>query len=194
MNKSLPVTLLKPAACLLVGASAVFGCSAANALTFNWSFINTNGTPNATGTTSGTITGLTEGVNNISPGLSPPGLSAILTSSTSGNGLPVPETWLGGTGTITVTSGAVSNYNFTFSNTISEFRGDNTNGIAYVKRFSTNNNDLTFGSNPITFSSASAAAVPGPLPILGLPAAFLSTRKLRRRIKASKNVASTSLD
>ena len=34
---------------------------------------------------------------------------------------------------------------------------------------------------------------PAPLPILGLPAAFLSTRKLRKRIKASRENSSSSL-
>jgi hypothetical protein len=114
----IPSTLLKPAALLLLGASTVFGCSVAHALTFNWNFNNTDGNPVNTGTTSGTITGLVEGNNNVDNNNSL--LIATLTSSTSGN-LSVPQTWSqanGGLqgGFITVTSGNISDYNFNFNN------------------------------------------------------------------------------
>jgi hypothetical protein len=43
-----------------------------------------------------------------------------------------------------------------------------------------------------TLASPSAAPAPGPLPILGAAAAFGASRKLRRRIKTIKVVASTA--
>jgi len=43
-----------------------------------------------------------------------------------------------------------------------------------------------------TLASPSAAPAPGPLPILGAAAAFGASRKLRRRMKAIKVVASTA--
>ena len=43
------------------------------------------------------------------------------------------------------------------------------------------------------FSAPSAAAVPAPLPILGLPAVLFYSRKLKKRIKASRELSSASL-
>ena len=193
----IPSTLLKPAALLLLGASTVFGCSVANALTFNWNFNNTNGNPANTGTTSGTITGLAEGNNNVDNNNSL--LIATLTSSTSGN-FTVPRTWsqanggLAG-GFITVTSGNISDYNFFFNNGTAEFRGIKEPGASENSFVSVPNvgTDRTANGlrDPITFTSTEA--VPGPLPILGIPAVLLWSRNLKKRIKARWEASSAAL-
>lgn len=189
--------LLNPAAFLLLGASAVFGSSAANALTFNWNFSTTNGNPVNTGTTSGTITGLVEGNNNVDNNNSL--LIATLTSSTSGN-LSVPQTWsqanggLAG-GFITVTSGNISDYNFNFNNQIAQFRGIKEVGVnenSFVNEPNVGTDRTTTGlRDPITFTSATT--VPGPLPILGIPAVLLYSRNLKKRIKARREALGASL-
>ena len=46
---------------------------------------------------------------------------------------------------------------------------------------------------PVTSSTVSAAVVPAPLPILGLPAVLFCSRKLKKRIKASRELSSASL-
>lgn len=186
-------TLLKPAALLLLGASAVFGGAAANALTFNWSFINSSGTPSSSGSaTSGTITGLLDNTTNnldTSPSITLTVLSATNLSA------PYFFDSADNVGSITVLNGAVTAYNGVFFNNNggNQRLYMNDSNDAFYQDLTLSRYDRSQTSNPVTFT-ASAAAVPGPLPILGLPAAFLSTRKLRRRIKASREVASTSLD
>ena len=193
----IPSTLLKPAALLLLGASTVFGCSVANALTFKWNFNNTDGNPVNTGTTSGTITGLVEGNNNVDSNNSL--LIATLTSSTSGN-LSVPQTWSqanGGLqgGFITITSGNISDYNFNFNNGTAQFRGIKdppTSENSFVNEPNTGTDRTASGlRDPITFTSTEA--VPGPLPILGIPAVLFYTRKLKKRIKARREASSAAL-
>jgi hypothetical protein len=51
---------------------------------------------------------------------------------------------------------------------------------------------LTNGDT-ITLNVGTAAAVPAPLPILGLPAVLFYSRKLKKRIKASREISSASL-
>jgi len=181
--------LLKASAYLMLSASVVFGSSSANALTFNWSFSNELGSPTGTGgTTSGTITGLDEGSNDLG---SKAGITATMTSSTSGNVLTVPLTWssLGSTtGFITVTSGNVVGYDFIFNSSNSRF-GGKINNYAYVNDFSAGV-DQAYLTN-INFSPSTP--VPAPLPILGIPAALVYCRKLKNRIKASRDSSNTSL-
>ena len=189
MSMRLPSTILKSAVYLLLGASAVFRGAAANALTFNWSFLNELGNPNATGgIASGTITGLDEGINDLAIKA---GIAATMTSSTSGNGLTVPLTWssLGqSTGIITIASGSVAGYDFIFNGNSSRF-GGKINNYAYVNEF-TVGIDQAYLTN-INFSLSTP--VPAPLPILGLPAVFFCIHKLRKRIKASREASSASL-
>ena len=182
---------MKPAVLLMLGASTVFGCSAANALTFNWTFQNTLGYPATGGIDSGTISVVGDGVYDISR--ADAGVTATFTGSTSGNSLS-PEAWSSGGnsyGSITVFEGQITNYGFRFINSTSEFFGDKTYG-AYVYDFSANNYDYTNQQNPLALSSAAAAA-PAPLPILGLPAVLFYSRKLKKRIKASREASSASL-
>ena len=185
MTRILP----KTTACLLLGASIVLGSSAAKALTFNWYFSNELGSPNATGgITSGTITGLDEGINDLAIKA---GITATMTSSTSGNGLTVPLTWssLGqSTGIITITSGSIDGYDFIFNSNTSRF-GAKINNYAYVIDFPAAI-DQAYLTN-INFTPS--APVPAPLPILGLPAVLFYSRKLKKRIKASREVSSNAL-
>jgi hypothetical protein len=172
----------------MLSASVVFGSSSANALTFNWSFSNELGSPTGTGgTASGTITGLDEGSNDLG---SKAGITATMTSSTSGNVSTVPLTWssLGSTtGFITVTSGNVAGYDFIFNSSNSRF-GGKINNYAYVNDFSAGV-DQAYLTN-INFSPS---PVPAPLPILSIPAALVYCRKLKKRIKASREASITSL-
>lgn len=48
---------------------------------------------------------------------------------------------------------------------------------------------ITRGSIPFVWAEATAVAVPGPLPVLGIAACFVYSRKLRSRIKKSGNAA-----
>jgi hypothetical protein len=62
--------------------------------------------------------------------------------------------------------------------------------------FSINGEDGCCGTGTATisnFSAPSAAAVPAPLPILGLPAVLFYSRKLKKRIKASRELSSNAL-
>jgi len=45
--------------------------------------------------------------------------------------------------------------------------------------------DFTLGSSNLTITPTSAVSAPGPLPALGVSAAFAFSRRLRRRINAS---------
>jgi hypothetical protein len=53
--------------------------------------------------------------------------------------------------------------------------------------------DGTSTSDTISVNGTTAAAAPAPLPILGLPAVLFYSRKLKKRIKASRELVSASL-
>jgi hypothetical protein len=199
VNKSIPITILKPAACLLVGASAVFGCSAANALTFNWSFVN------GSDTFSGQLINLSPGLNDSASNAVNPFYATVTTAPSSFANITSRQLdFFSGDLTVSQDGATVSNNSIRFTyispgvESYDLFVNQASNGIAnfvvsYLDRTSIFNPPVDSGGiGPIT--SGSGAAVPGPLPILGLPAAFLSTRKLRKRIQASRATSSASLD
>ena len=177
-------TLLKPAVCLLLCASAVLGCTAANALTFNWSFINNGGVPSSAGSTTGTITGLNEGTNDFS-------IAGITATVLTSQNLPVPSVFNSGSagnisssGTIVVTGGVVTSYAVGIERQIDA--ATKLYALRLNSGFSTYDNgrgvaDVSTGSSTVTF--ASVADVPAPIPILGLPAVLFYSRKLKRRIR-----------
>ena len=191
LTMKLPFSVLRPAAYLLLGASTIFGCSTANALSYNWSFIN-NGNPTSGGTTSGTITGLIEGINDISggPGYNPNIVITVVDSvnTPDGNIFRSNDSFLRN-GDITVASGLVSGYNFTIYNASSYlvFRDYQVAQVADNDGISFGY-DTDFASNPVNFS-----AVPGPLPILGIPPVLLFSRRLKARIKARKEASIPAL-
>ncbi|MEI6029892.1 MAG: hypothetical protein WCQ20_01855 [Synechococcaceae cyanobacterium ELA739] len=186
---------------MLLGPWALFGCTAANALILNWSVSNQNGvvgsgrifasdTPtsapdiytatNITGTwTGGIITGL-NGAGTFDSGLGDNTFKYNSSSSEfllSGSGLNFAVSGL--------TFNAVNMYGAVLGYS-GAVRAD-YNGL-------TNPSDGSASSSFVNLTSSSArdVSVPAPIPILGLPAAFLSTRKLRKRIKASKETSNIS--
>lgn len=97
------------AACLLSGMCALATTLPANAVTFNWSYTNTGGAPETGGTTSGTITGLQEGINDLTAS----GISLTISQSQNVQ-LTTLSSGSGGNGTITVSGGNVTDYDFCF--------------------------------------------------------------------------------
>jgi len=81
-------------------------------------------------------------------------------------------------------SGATFSGSLTFNNkTISGL------GLTVGNSYSGLIND---SGDTLTLNAGSVAPVPGPLPILGIPAVLLYTRKLKKRIKASREASSAS--
>ena len=187
-------SLLRPAIFLLLGASAVLGCNNANALTFDWSFINNSGVPSSAGSTTGTITGLQEGTNDFS-------IAGITATVLTSQNLPVPTVFNSGSagnfssgGTIVVSGGVVSIYAISIERAMGP--GDKLYALRLNSGFSTYDDgrgvaDVSLGSSTVTFTSV--AEVPAPLPILGLPAVLFYSRKLKKRIKASRENSSNAL-
>ena len=211
-------TLLKPAVCLLLGASAVLYSRPADAAVFIYA---TESGGNVVFNYSGSIN-----VNTFSPGgggstfirtdayVSPatpsfysPGSSgsfvyfvnvfipSMPTFGTGATGDPYITTSFNSSGdmfsfdpnNIALRSGYVSGSSFSgsvsFTGTTFAQRGMMQG--TYIGTL-TNNDTITL--------NVGTAAVPAPLPILGLPSAFFYTRKLRKRIKASKVASNPSLD
>ena len=191
MSMRLPSTLLKAAACLLLGASFLAGTKASALTTFDWTSL-VNGNPGA-----GQFA-IAEDIGNLNPGV------GYLITSISGtfNGITIgalsqPGTYLG-------------NNNLYYYNTTNDFAVDgngvsfndiNSQAIEYniygagpntpADRFGTS--DTSVSGSSFTSSASVASAVPAPLPILGLPAVFFYSRKLRKRIKVSKEASGASL-
>ena len=184
-----PVT--KPALCLLLGASAIFGCTTANALTFNWSWTATNGYDyvNNTDLTGTVVTGT---VNNlVDNALNTTGMTATFTG-----GFNVGQTvaYIGGNG-IQVTNGSVvvPGLQAFFSSNDFSLQLEDPNGVSgiyggYASVFSQTEGAFLLMDNLTAPTFTSAATVPGPLPVLAIPAVLLYSRKLKKRIKStSKN-------
>jgi hypothetical protein len=102
------------------------------------------------------------------------------------------------------TSGALSTNNSQFerlSGFLDLTAGANTFSIQAGEEFGffssyASNEDCcgtTTNQTITSFSATSATAVPGPLPILGLPAVLFYSRKLKKRIKASREASSKAL-
>ncbi len=189
--------LLKPAACLLLGAAAVFGSNAAQAITMPWAMsLQVSG---ATQTGFGT-------------------LEATLLSGTTYQINSISGTWNGATITGLVTSYTEIITLNTISGIVNQF---DTQGVQNFKPVSTGYAFNTNGSNVVIhmvadpnwnvyqcqgfsggptclapsvggFTSVATinyASVPAPLPILGLPAVLFYSRKLKKRIQQRKALA-----
>lgn len=181
----IPSTLLKPAALLLLGASAVLSCSVANALTFDWATTGTNN--NGSGTFDITDESVTDG-----------GIYTITAITGNYNGAGI---------TILPTNSFWGNDNLFQYDELGTWKL-NINGISFVDTSNiqynlfcricdTTNYSQADESNvgPITSATAtaSASAAPAPLPILGLPAVLFYSRKIKKRIKGSRELSSSSL-
>ena len=185
-----PSTLTKSAACLLLGISAVFGSSAANAVTLKtYDLIYASDNPALPLSGSFTIDLDEPGVRN-----------------SNASGVPIWFTALTLTQTV---SGSPVTYTLSQYSTIS-WSPKPSIVIDFNSDLKPQFNDINFGaasSGPPTgyasfamigntgFNLISAApqAVPGPLPILGIPAVLFYTRKLKKRIKARKEASGASL-
>lgn len=188
----IPVLPQKFTGCLLLGASAVLWSTAANALSFNWSWTATSGDDGSGGDLTGTV--VTGTIDNLSDNfLNTTGMTATFTS-----GFNVGQTvnYYAGNG-IQVTNGSIVESGLEAVFLSNDYRlqlADPATGATagQAEDFSS----LSSGGNPAfvqTFSAptySSAAVAPGPLPILGLPAVLLYSRKLKRRIKAGRRVTS----
>ena len=157
----------KPAAiCLGLGLATLAACGPANALTFNWSFLNNNGTPSTGGTITGTISGLAEGINDVST-------AGITVNVLQSQNVPIGSLTTGadaaGFGTITVLHGNVTDYNFNIQNDNFYFGAGLGGGAGYVIL---DINDADVYNGPDNIFGSAPNPVPGPLPLLGASAAF----------------------
>ena len=211
-------TLLKPAVLLLLGASGVLGCAAANALMI------VNAYTSGTGTVidfSGTIdtSGLSLFSSNTNPSRFQAGgltTNAVFVNNTSGivnryNFSPSSAvTDVGSLDTVFVATSSIGDsFGFNLStspNSIvlasnyvsgSALAGSQTYSQSLVDLGLTagTSYNITAANNLITFNvfSSNPAAAPAPLPILGLPAVLFYSRKLKKRIKESRETSSNAL-
>lgn len=172
----------KPAAiCLGLGLATLAACGPANALTFNWSFLNNNGTPSTGGTITGTISGLAEGINDVST-------AGITVNVLQSQNVPIGSLTTGadaaGSGTITVLNGNVTDYNFNIikNDNSRTFGAGLGGGAGYVIP---DINDADVYNGPDNIFGSAPNPVPGPLPLLGASAAFAWSRRLRQRQRTS---------
>jgi enhancing lycopene biosynthesis protein 2 len=185
-------SLLKPAAYLLLGASAVFGCSAAQALTFNWSAsaVPSGSSAFVSGSGSGTFEA------NLSSGTTTYTMTSI-SGSWNSDAIIGPGTLAGADNTFDYAGDGTLNVNgagFAFQTATAEynlFYGGGGYGAA------NNMCDGPFGGggcvNDGLVTISSVAAVPAPLPILGIPPVLVYCRKLKKRIKARRDSSSPAL-
>jgi hypothetical protein len=174
---------------------------AADAASFNWSFINADGGPATGGSIAGTINGLSEGTNNfnsldpLNPGSPAYGISVDLNQAQNApTGFYDAGVISGSGGFITVSGGAVSDYNFTLflsgplpstTPTTATFSATLNSSASFLfNPANPGGSDTYFGPGTI-FSPASNATVPGPLPVLGFSMAFAWSRRLRQRLVAA---------
>lgn len=172
--------------CLATGACALLASLPANALSFNWAFLNNGGRPGVGETTSGTITGLNEGLNL----LNVEGITLFVESSQNAPDNTILTSGGTGRGSITVANGIIVAYNFSIPlGTALDFSAESDSYALYYD-YDTDYNDYndisSAGGIGNIFSSPGPAPVSGPLPLLGAGAAFAWTRRLRRRISASR--------
>jgi hypothetical protein len=183
---------LKVSACLVLGASAVLGSSSANALTlrtYDLSFTS-SGSSSLTGFF--TIDVDAAGASMVSWSGIPSWFRALtLTETVSGNPTPYTLADYSAINWDPKTPGSVNfnidlfdqfaDINF-FSNTAGVPSGMMPFGLRGSSAFYT-----------MTAATPTAAAVPGPLPILGLPAVLLYSRKLKKRIQARREATNPAL-
>jgi hypothetical protein len=194
--------LARPAALLLLGASTVFGCSVANALTFNWSLFGTLNSNNfASGTFDIAETSVTVGSLYVVTGISGTynGESILGLSSASVNSVAPDNIFqYQGEGSPLYVNGNGIGFRIATFNVRMYDRDLLSGSSTYAVADRTTRQNIStnaISNQGITLSSVSqvAAPVPGPLPILGLPAVLFYSRKLKKRIKESRKLSSASL-
>jgi hypothetical protein len=183
---------LKPVACLILGTSTIFGTSAANALTFNWSWTPTSYSPSSpTGPVTGTISGLLDNAQSQINGVA----VTVTSSPTTPSGGWDNSAWLYDSGAgFTVANGVVTGFDATYVSPLgSPFQGlvfsDGTQNIYPTL----SNLTINYSHSNPTAISTTFTPVPGPLPILSIPSVILFSRNLKKRIKARKESSSGGL-
>lgn len=190
MPVRIPSTLLKSAALLLLGASFLAGTKANAVTVFDWtSNVNPVG-PSGIGTFT-----INEDIGVLTPGTGYEitNITGTFNGATISTLLPVN----GFNGNSNLYYYNTSNF-FALDNPGVSFNADPGSGllVSYNLYGAETSSATTFdnddGISGGTFTST--ASVPGPLPILGIPAVLFYTRKLKKRIKARREASSASLD
>lgn len=161
----------------------------AKALTFNWQFNNTNGRPVGGGVVTGTISGLLDNTPNQITGLT---VGVTSTPNTPPGGWLTDWTYDRGSG-FSVANGVITAYNVNFVNSGGEqlFLGNNNYPDFFpevVNATGSYDNVDYISTNSVTFTPQ-AAAVPGPLPILGAASALGWSRRVRSRLRNAQRSA-----
>ena len=160
----------------------------AKALSFNWQFSNTDGSPVVDGVVTGTVSGLFDNTPNQTTGLT---LSVTSTPNTRPGGWLNDWAYNNGNG-FSVANGLITSYGVVYINSASDILslGDfiDPNPFPQVADNAGNYNNVTFYSNAVTFTPQ-VAAVPGPLPILGAASALGWSRRVRSRLRNAQRSA-----
>jgi hypothetical protein len=187
MPMRIPSTLLKSAALLLLSASFLAGSKASAVTVFDW----TSDVSGISGTGQFTIN---ENIGDLLPGNSYEitSISGTFNGATIGALLPADPA-----------AGSYNGNNNLYYYNTSNFFALDISGVSFDADGGLVNYNLygNSGASADSFSSSagpggtftSSASVPGPLPILGIPAVLFYTRKLKNRIKASRETSKASL-
>ena len=187
MTVRIPPTLLKSSACLLLGISAVFGSSAAKALnlqTYNLTYSSSNSS-----SLSGFFTIDVDQATTNYGTISIPSWFTALSLTETVSGTPSSYTLLDYQG-IYLSPSTTVNYNIDL---VPQFYDINFLSSPGSSAPSALFNNTLNGVGLYTLTSATPQAVPGPLPILGVPAVLLYSRNLKKRIKARREASEVSL-
>jgi hypothetical protein len=180
-----PSTLLKSSACLLLGISAVFGSSAAKAVTFQtYDLIYSSSNSSSL---SGFFTIDVDQASPISGGI--PSWFTALSLTETVSGAPSSYTLSDYRDIYFTPNSGTIDYNVDL---VPQFYDINFVSSSSSAPSATSANTLT-GNGIYTLTSATPQAVPGPLPILGIPAVLLYSRNLKKRIKARREASGASL-
>ena len=151
----------------------------AKALSFNWQFNNTDGNPTSTGVVTGTISGLLDNTSGQTTGLT---ITVTSAPNTPSGGWSNAWTYFEGSG-FTVSSGQVTASDVWYkAGAQNLFFGDLT-GDYYPQLIDSVTGDDNSAPSGATTFTPQAAAVPGPLPILGAASALGWSRRVRSRLR-----------
>ena len=207
-------TLFKSAACLLIGLSAVVLSRPADAVmivdatesggnvVFDYTgTLNTSTLPvmgNVWGPSSAVLEASSPMFYSTSPGTFDiyrtsssfaafgPGYSRHSSSSLSGDAFGFSYGYFTGGGEVFVPRFYASGTSLSGSAT---FTGESFSSLGMTTGTYVN----TLSNNDTITLNVGTAAVPGPLPILGIPPALLFSRKLKARIRARRNISNSAL-
>ncbi len=185
--------LLKPAACLLLGAAAVFGSNAAQAITMPWavSYQISGGTQTGFGTLDATlVSGTTYQINSISGTFNGEAVTLVSSIKYTTNSY-FPDNLFDTQGVNNMAPVSVNGWAFSTNNNriIHNYNVNNNTTLINAQCSGVNCFNQASGGGAFTQISQNYATVPAPLPILGLPAVLFYSRKLKKRIQQRKALA-----